>query len=133
MGKFIETTYPTIEERVNRWENFGLLERIDDNEIKKLVAMALDAAAICVTELNYKNFRSETKTAILPVIVRIFRETEKTFDFENLSKIVKFIVEDFGEKYEKETFNTNSDEAAEFVYQYCNDFSFNKKVGIIEL
>lgn len=133
MGNFIETTYPTIEERVKWWQDFGLLERINDNEIKKLVAMALDAAAICITELNYKNFRSETKTAILPVIVRIFRETEKSFDFESLLKTVKFIIGDFGKKYEKETFDTDSDDSAEFVYQYCKDFSFNNKVHIIEL
>jgi hypothetical protein len=133
MGKFIETTFPTIEERVDRWEIYGLLDRIESNDTKKLVAIALDATAICITELNYLNLKRETKTCLLPVVTRIFRETEEIFTHDKLIKFVKFIVEDFSEKYEKTPMDSNSDESAEFVYQYCKNFKFDTKVNVIEL
>lgn len=124
MGNFIESSYPSIEECVNRWDSYGLLDSIESDGAKKLVAMALDATAICITKLNYRKFKDDTKTTLLPVIVRVFRKTEDSFDFETLLKWVEIIINDFTEKYEKEIFNKIETEA-EFVYQYCNNFQFN--------
>jgi hypothetical protein len=138
MGKFIETTYPTIEDRVNRWETFGLLDVVKSDDSKKLVAMALDATAIYLTEFNFKNFDKDTKTVLIPVILRIFNKTNKDFTLETLTKSVRTIIEDFVEKYEeaKPKFNpltSERDDDAKFIALYCENYSFNEKVFIKEI
>jgi hypothetical protein len=99
MGKFIEETYSTIEDRVNRWETIGMLDTVKSNDSKKLVATALDATAIYITESNFMNFDKDTKTVLIPVMVRIFNKTNKDFTLEILSKSVRAIIEDFAKKY----------------------------------
>ena len=125
MAKFIETIYPTIEDRVSRWETMGMLHIVKSDDSKKLVAMALDATAIYLTEFNFKNFDNDTKTVLIPVIVRIFNETNKDFTLETLTKSVRRIIEDFVEKYEeaKPKFNpltSERDDDAEFI-KFCEE------------
>jgi|694.fasta_scaffold00011_86 hypothetical protein len=131
MAKFIETIYPTIEDRVSRWETMGMLHIVKSDDSKKLVAMALDATAIYLTEFNFKNFDNDTKTVLIPVIVRIFNETNKDFTLETLTKSVRRIIEDFVEKYEeaKPKFNpltSERDDDAEFIALYCENYSFDE-------
>ena len=131
MGKFIEETYSTIEDRVNRWETIGMLDTVKSNDSKKLVATALDATAIYITESNFMNFDKDTKTVLIPVMVRIFNKTNKDFTLEILSKSVRAIIEDFAKKYKEVKPNFNKptvecDDDAEFISQYCENYSFDK-------
>jgi hypothetical protein len=130
MGKFIEETYSTIEDRVNRWETIGMLDTVKSNDSKKLVATALDATAIYITESNFMNFDKDTKTVLIPVMVRIFNKTNKDFTLEILSKSVRAIIEDFAKKYKEVKPNFNKptvecDDEAEFISQYCENYCFD--------
>ena len=131
MGKFIESTYPTIEERVNRWETLGLLDVVKSDDSKKMVAMALDATAIYLIEFNFMNFDKDRNNILIPVIIRIFNKTSKDFTSETLIKYVRNIIEDFVEKYEeaKPKFNQltfERDGDAEFISQYCENYCFDE-------
>ena len=64
MGKFIETMYPKIEDRVNRWETLGMLDTVKSDDSKKLIAMTLDAATIYITNFKPINLDEDTKNII---------------------------------------------------------------------
>ena len=130
MGKFIEETYPTIEERINRWESLGMLVNVKSYDSKKLVSMALDYTTIYTSEFNFMGLNKDTKTILFPVILRLFNKTNKEFTFEFLSKSVIEIILDFAKKYEEAKPNFNKtcakcDDETEFVVQYCEKYSFD--------
>lgn len=144
MGKFIEPIYPNIEDRVNRWETLGMLDTVKSDDSKKLIAMALDAATIYITNFRPINLDEDTKNMLIPVIVKdedtknmlipvivkIFNETNNDFTFETLIESVRNIIEDFTEKHKEFKFNLNkssidNNDEVEFISQYCENYSLN--------
>ena len=130
MGKFIEPIYPNIEERVNRWETLGMLDTVKSDDSKKLVAMALDATTIYITNFKPINLDEDTKNMLIPVIVKIFNKTNKDFTFETLTESVRNIIEDFAEKHKELKSNLNElsinhNGNVEFISQYCENYTFN--------
>jgi hypothetical protein len=145
MGKFIETMYPKIEDRVNRWETLGMLDTVKSDDSKKLIVMALDAATIYITNFKPINFDEDdkytlyfkpinldedTKNILIPVIVRIFNKTNKDFTFETLTESVRNIIEDFAKKHKELKFNLNEssidhNDNVEFISHFCENYSFN--------
>jgi hypothetical protein len=130
MGKFIETMYPKIEDRVNRWETLGVLDTVKSDDSKKLIAMTLDAATIYITNFKPINLDEDTKNILIPVIVKIFNETNNDFTFETLTESVRNIIEDFAEKHKELKSNLNelsinNNYEVEFISHYCENYSFN--------
>jgi GMP synthase PP-ATPase subunit len=130
MGKFIETMYPKIEDRVNRWETLGMLDTVKSDDSIKLIAMTLDAATIYITNFKPINLDEDTKNILIPVIVKIFNETNNDFTFETLTESVRNIIEDFAEKHKdlKSNLNElsiNNNYEVEFISHYCENYSFN--------
>jgi hypothetical protein len=130
MGKFIETMYPKIEDRVNRWETLGMLDTVKSDDSIKLIAMTLDAATIYITNFKPINLDEDTKNILIPVIVKIFNETNNDFTFETLTESVRNIIEDFAEKHKELKSNLNelsinNNYEVEFISHYCENYSFN--------
>ena len=125
MGKLIEATYPTIEDRVNRWEKLGMLNTVESNDSKKLVATALDAVSIHITHFNFMKMDKDTITCLIPVTARIFRDTNKDYTYDELIKSINNIIQDFTKKYDELKPNfTKPDDEAEFISSYCKNYSF---------
>jgi len=125
-------TIPNIKE----WEKSGLLEMIQSNKRKQLVAIALNTAGNYFLEL-YSKGSEDSESATFPTIVRIFRETKKDFTSDELIEVIMDIVDDFGKKYDKEkldfdkqiitesvndSYMLNYDGEAEFVRKYANNY-----------
>ena len=128
MGVFIQESYPSIKDRVNRWNELGMLESIKCEESRKLVSIVLDTTSLYLMEFKYFNIDNDTKLCLIPIMVKLFRDTEKKFSIIDLNKFVKRIIEDFTIKYKEFCFinlSNENDEETEFIIQYCKNFKFN--------
>ena len=128
MGIFKLSTYPTIEDRVNKWTEFGVLDSIESEDSKKLVAMALDAAVLYMGRVNYMDYPKDAKSCVIPVIVSVFKKTDKEFDLDTLTKSVVDLIDGFLNRWieenETEPFRTGDapDREAELVKSYSKQY-----------
>ena len=65
MGVFIQESYPSIQDRVNRWNELGMLESIKCEESRKLVSIVLDTTSLYLMEFKYFNIDNDTKLCLL--------------------------------------------------------------------
>lgn len=66
-----------------------MLESIKCEESKKLVSIVLDVTALYLMEFNYFNIDKNTKLCLIPIMIKLFIDTENSFNKFYLNKFVK--------------------------------------------
>jgi hypothetical protein len=119
----------TIDFIIDKWSKIGFLEGEVLN--KRNVAIAYECCAIYLLDKKNQKKRYE-KTAIFPVIRRIFNKIENNIPIFEILNIVIDIIEDFSVKYFEiePTFSNKKyhkdgrtiDQEAEFTCDYSDNF-----------
>lgn len=117
-----------MDSKVSQWEKSGLLDTVEA-EKKILLSMALDIFSFRLAMSLEAS--ASYRCNLIPVIVRIFRETNKIFTYDTLTESIRVLISDFFMKYEKAGISEyhnkiigigDIDVEAEFIKDYCDTY-----------
>lgn len=121
---------------IKRWSGLGLLEQINDDDLKKIIAYTYEATAKIIISAETGGFKEYVDTMVFPMIYRILIKNKEIvffdekiiekFAHELLSDINNVITEQIEDLIKTHAGCSNVDIEAEFCANYCNNFDLTK-------